>query len=155
MRAVSVNLNTENKGYLDEKELYILFHLLQKKYISTWDNVFSPNGQSIHIPSNTDPDKKLTEIEENIRKTIENTQRKRQSASTLAYLLELGQEIDPKGFQLFCDADYALVDGGLLRTSMTKSIKTIRIKYRSLKLNFQNTEKQTTITKQPLLQSFP
>lgn len=114
MRAVSVNLNTENKGYLDEKELYILFHLLQKKYISTWDNAFSPNGQSIHIPSNTDPNKKLTEIEENIKKTIENTQRKKQSASTLNYLLELGQEIDPKGFQLFCDADYALVDGGFL-----------------------------------------
>lgn len=114
MGVVSVNLNTQNKGYLDEKELYILFHLLQKKYISTWDNAFSPNGQSIHIPSNTDPDKKLTEIEENIKKTIENTQRKKQSAITLAYLLELGHEIDPDGFQLYCDADYALIEGGFL-----------------------------------------
>lgn len=114
MGAISVNLNTENKGYLDEKELYILFHLLRKKYVSTWDNAFSPNGQSIHIPSSTDTDKKLTEIEENIKKTIENAQRKRQSASTLAYILELGREIDPKGFQLFCDADYALLDGGFL-----------------------------------------
>lgn len=114
MGAVSVNLNTQNNGYLDEKELYILFHLLQKKYISTWDNAFSPNGQSIHIPKDTDPDKKLSEIEENIKKTIENTQRKKQSASTLAYLLELGQEIDPKSFLVFCDADYSLVDGGFL-----------------------------------------
>jgi len=49
----------------------------------------------------------------------------------------------------------ALETGELLRMFMTKNIKTIRIKYRSLKLNFQNAEKQTTITKQPLLQSFP
>ena len=42
----------------------------------------------------------------------------------------------------------------LLRTSMTKSIKSIRTKYRSLKLKCLNTEKQIMITKLLLPQCF-
>lgn len=49
---------------------------------------------------------------------------------------------------------YSHFAGVLLRTSMTKSIKSIRTRCRHLKLNFLNTEKLTMIIKQPLPQSF-
>lgn len=47
-----------------------------------------------------------------------------------------------------------LTVGELLRICMTKSIKSIRTKYRPLKLKCPSTQKLITITKQPLLRCF-
>ena len=51
-----LDLENSDKGYLDEKELFLLFSLLKRKHISTmWSNVFTPtiNGH-IHIPDDTE-----------------------------------------------------------------------------------------------------
>lgn len=109
-----LDINNTEKRYLDEKELFILFHLLRYKSISTlWSNVFTQNNHNVYISGNTD-NKKLNEFEKEIERTIERTQSKNQSSVVLAYLLELGRELDEKDFSVYCNADYALVEGGFL-----------------------------------------
>ncbi len=109
-----LDINNTEKKYLDEKELFIFYYLLKHKNISTlWSNVFTQNNHNVYLSGNTD-NKKLNDFEKEIKKTIERTQSRNQSSVVLAYLLELGRELDENGFSVYCNADYALVEGGFL-----------------------------------------
>ena len=112
-----VDVNHTQKGYLDEKELLILYWLLRKKSISTlWSNVFKPNIDfTLHAPSNPS---EIATLEDDINTSIErhtqNIRTKVQSSSIISYLLELGKTFDARGFSISCNADYSLVEGGFL-----------------------------------------
>jgi hypothetical protein len=109
-----LDINNTEKKYLDEKELFIFYHLLKHKSISTlWSNVFTQNNHNMYLSGNTD-NKKLNEFEKEIKRTIERTQSRNQSSVVLAYLLELGRELDENDFSVYCNADYALVESGFL-----------------------------------------
>ncbi len=104
MSALHFDIHNSNNNYLDEKELFILYYLYRNKRISTlWSNVFVPNPKQIPVK----PD--ATDQELFDRLTIV-----RQSSIVLTYLIELGRSLDEHGFQIHCNADYALVDGGFL-----------------------------------------
>ncbi|MCX6739464.1 MAG: hypothetical protein NT098_05480 [Candidatus Parcubacteria bacterium] len=112
----AIDINNKEKGYLDEKELFVLYWLNRKKYISTCNNLFNPNTKfTFHNPSEPS---EIATIEEDINKALSNAlqkyQSKRQSPKVLSYLLDTGKEIDEKGFSIFGNADYSLVEGGFL-----------------------------------------
>ncbi len=116
---MSKALDMENKEgkYLDEKELFILYYLLRKKHISTlWSNVFTPNGKhDIHLPRSFADIATIEEdINDSILRSIEKIHSKMQSSEILSYLLELGKSLDEKGFSIYCNADYSLIEGGFL-----------------------------------------
>ena len=144
MSALHFDIENQHKNYLDEKELFVLYHLLRHKRISTqWSNVFVPNPKEIPVkPDTTD------------QELFDRLTYRGQSVLVLNYLAHLGKTLDKDGYSIYCNADYSLVEGGLLSQYMTKNIKSIRIKFRRWKLKCQNTARQTTITKQPLLQSY-
>ena len=109
-----LDLENSDKGYLDEKELFLLFSLLKRKHISTmWSNVFTPtiNGH-IHIPDDTE--NKVDFFEKEASKNLEKIKSRTQSSIVLSYLLRLGKQIDEKGFSVYCNADYSLIEGGFL-----------------------------------------
>ncbi len=108
-----LDVNTDNRGYLDEKELFILFSLLRHKYISTmWSNIFVPNPKTKHVyPDDEDT---LNDIEKEIRETLKKNESRVQSSIVFSYLLELGTKLDEEGFSISCDADYSLQEGGFL-----------------------------------------
>lgn len=73
-------------------------------------------------------------------------------SSILEYLTKAGHPVslDDVFFEKPSNSNH----GELLRMTMTKNIKSIRTKYRNLKLKCLNTQKQTTITKLLLPQYF-
>jgi|GEM_PF-6776824 len=109
------SMKKDDIGYMDEKELFILYSLLKNKYISTmWSNVFVPNDNSvIHLSSDNEEDR-IKEFEEKASGIFQHILSKEQSSVVFSYLLELGKEIDEEGFSLTCNADYALIEGGFL-----------------------------------------
>ena len=114
-----LDINNENKNYLDEKELFILYSLYKKRYISSWNNVFIPNSTSeIHIKNTGDEEENVKNLEQQINKHFEKKQSKQQSAIVVSYLLELGKELDEKDFSIFCNANYSLIEGGFLIEDM-------------------------------------
>jgi len=125
MSKQSLDIDNESKCYLDEKELFILFTLLKNKRISTlWSNVFIPNDcRQINIPD--DVEDKVKAYEELATRLHESMRSKEQSPLVLSYLLELGKEVDGKGFSIFCNADYSLVEGGF----MSEYVGDIMYKY--------------------------
>lgn len=131
-----LDINNENKGYLDEKELFILYSILKKKHISTiWSNIFTPNGNKhIHISQDIDSNEAIKDFEQKVNEDFKKIESKKQSSVVLSYLLELGKELDEKDFSIYCNADYSLVEGGFLCDY--KDGKTIPIKeYKKAILN--------------------
>lgn len=113
MGIAPIDIKNEGTGYLDEKELFILYSLLRNRHISTWGNAFTPNKTSAIFAPKHPAD--IAEFEEEVNKAIEEvTRQRRQSSATLAYLIDLGRELDGEAFSIHCDADYALVEGGFL-----------------------------------------
>ena len=54
MNGLYFDVGNNEKKYLDEKELFILFYLLKNKRISTlWSNVFVPNPKQVLIKPDT------------------------------------------------------------------------------------------------------
>ena len=114
----SLDLENKDKKYLDEKELFILFWLLKKKVISTgFSNLFTPNQKFTPVGPITDFNQIAT-IEEEISNSYEESMKRINhllgSPTVAIYLLELGKLLDEKGFKVFGNADYSLVDGGFL-----------------------------------------
>lgn len=62
-------------------------------------------------------------------------------------IVDLRFREDVNGAEAFDAIDFVLFAAGLLRTSMTKSIKNTKTKYRHLKLKCQSIQKQILITK--------
>jgi hypothetical protein len=58
--------NNQDKRYIDEKELYILFALLRNGRISSWNETFSPSNEKDFIF--TEEMKKDKKILEDLRK---------------------------------------------------------------------------------------
>ncbi|NLE07207.1 MAG: hypothetical protein GX627_01160 [Parcubacteria group bacterium] len=110
----TLDLENKAKCYLDEKELFILYSLYRQRRISTmWSNVFVPNNsERLHIPE--DEEDKVKYFERQASEVYQRLNSKKQSAIVFSYLLELGKALDPEGFSLYCNADYALLDGGFL-----------------------------------------
>jgi len=103
--AFELDIENKSKNYLDEKELFILYYLLKNKRISTlWSNVFVPNNK-IEILSK--PNSTSDEIWERLN-------HKGQTVTVVNYLLGLGKMLDKKGFSMYGNADYSLVEGGFL-----------------------------------------
>ncbi len=99
-----LDINNEHKCYLDEKELFILYYLLKNKRISTmWSNVFVPNPKEVIVKPEDTPEELFNRL--NYRG---------QSAIVFQYLINLGRALDPKGFSIYCNADYATIEGGFL-----------------------------------------
>jgi len=113
MSLYSIDIKNESKRYLDEKELFILYSLVEKKHISTmYSNVFIPNGNHIHV--HDDVEDKVKAFEKEATEVYEGLISKKQTPVILDYLLNLGKELDEKGFSIYCNADYSLVEGGFL-----------------------------------------
>lgn len=112
MSGLYFDIENNEKNYLDEKELFILFYLLKNKRISTlWSGAFVPNPKQVLIKPDTTPE----EIWERISY-------RGQSVVVLNYLLNLGKTLDEKGFSIHCNADYALVEGGFLTDDFHKEM---------------------------------
>ena len=111
-----LDLKNEQKKYLDEKELFILYSLLKNKHVSTmWSNLFVPDvTEEIRVTNTGDDEKNVEDLEQQINKNLERVKSKRQSALVVSYLLELGKMLDEKDFSIYCNADYSLVEGGFL-----------------------------------------
>lgn len=112
MSGLYFNIENNEKNYLDEKELFILFYLLKSKRISTlWSGVFVPNPKQVLIKPDTTPED-----------LWERMNYGGQSVIVLNYLLNLGKTLDEKSFSISCDADYALVEGGFLTDDFHKEM---------------------------------
>lgn len=112
--AEPLDINNQDNGYLEEKELFLLFFLLKRKHISTmWSNLFTPAiSEHIHIPD--DIENKADFFEKEVQKNLEKIKSKTQSSIVLSYLLRLGKQLDKNGFLVYCNADYSLLEGGFL-----------------------------------------
>ncbi len=113
-----LDLENKDKRYLDEKELFILYWILKRKIISTgFSNLFTPNQKFTPVGPITDFNQIAT-IEEDISNSYEESMKRINhllgSPTVAIYLLELGKLLDEKGFKVFGNADYSLVDGGFL-----------------------------------------
>jgi len=110
----TLDLENKTKCYLDEKELFILYYLYKRKRISTmWSNVFVlNNSEQLYIPE--DEKDRVKYFERQANEVYQRLDSKKQSAIVFSHLLDLGKELDPKGFSLYCNADYALLEGGFL-----------------------------------------
>lgn len=117
-----LDLKNKAKCYLDEKELFILYSLYRHKRISTmWSNVFEPNNSArLHISDAIED--KAEYIEQKANELYQRLNSEKQSVIVFDYLLELGRTLDPEGFSLHCNADYALLDGGFLYDSDNHSL---------------------------------
>ena len=116
MANLPLSILTEDKKYLDEKELYILYHVLRKKCISTMScNAFTPGSSSekIHIPRVQNENVAKLLAQEIIRKQ-EKIAALALSSYVLGYLLQLGKDVDDNGYTLSANADYCLMEGGFL-----------------------------------------
>lgn len=112
MNGFNLDINNEHRQYLDEKELFILYCLSKDKHISTlWSGVFVPNPREQIIGPDTTPEELLSGI----------TYRG-QSVIVLNYLFNLGKTFDEDGFSVYCNADYALVEGGFLTNDFHKEM---------------------------------
>lgn len=132
MSNFNLDIKNENKQYLDEKELFILFYLFKNKRISTmWSNVFVPNPRKILIKPDTTP--------ENLWERINY---RGQSVIVLNYLLNLGKTLDEKGFSIYCNADFALVEGGFLADDFHEEM------YGYLELSEEERNKDTILNKE-------
>jgi len=109
-----LDLENNDRGYLDEKELFLLFSLLKRKHISTmWSNLFTPTiSDHIYIPDDTE--NKVDFFEKEANKNLEKIKSRTQSSIVLSYLLRLGRQLDEGGFSIYCNADYSLIEGGFL-----------------------------------------
>ena len=109
-----LSINNEDKGYINEKELFILFSLLKHKHISTmWSGVFVPNNRH-RIVITDKGEHGLKTFEEKTNRNLERMTSKAQSPDVFSYLLELGKELDEEGYSISCNANYALLEGGFL-----------------------------------------
>ncbi|MFZ4500586.1 MAG: hypothetical protein ACOYMZ_03830 [Minisyncoccia bacterium] len=118
MNRWTVDIENKDKCYLNEKELFIIYWILKKRHISTgWSNVFTLDSKHTVVPKQINPSDIAT-IEEDINNAIvHSTKRihdKMQSSTVLRYLLDTGKVFDEKGFIVYGDADYSLVEGGFL-----------------------------------------
>ena len=112
MSGFNLDIKNEQKQYLDEKELFILYYLSKEKHISTmWSNVFVPNPREQIVRPDTTPEELFSRI----------TYRG-QSVIVLNYLFNLGKILDEEGFSVYCNADYALVEGGFLTDDFHKEM---------------------------------
>jgi hypothetical protein len=123
-----LDIENKDKKYLDEKELLILYWLFRYKRISTdVSNLFTPNQKFTPIQIPKEPSEIAT-LEEDISNSYEQSMQRigslMGSPLVLRYLLETGKLIDEKGFIVYANADYSLVEGGFLSTE-TESGKTI------------------------------
>ncbi len=114
----SLDLQNSDKKYLDEKELFMLYWLLKRKNISTtFSNLFTPSKKFTPIGPITDPNQIATieeDISDSYERAIERIDYLLGSPIVASYLLDLGKKIDEKGFKVFGNADYSLLDGGFL-----------------------------------------
>lgn len=121
----------QNINYVDENELFILYSLMRRKYISSQDEVFIPKiNKRIHI---TKEIKNLNVLKKEIEKEVEYlynaNQSKLDSPIIALYLLELGQELDKNNFSIQCTADYSLSEGGFLYDSDNYELMMDYLKY--------------------------
>lgn len=115
---MSFGFDLENKenGYLDEKELFILYSLYKDGVVSSYTGIFVPNPKRFHFPPNI---KTPEEMDKYINEEIERNSRIRTTPRThshiiYTYLLDLGNKIDENNFHINCNVDYSLVEGGFL-----------------------------------------
>lgn len=114
MSIFNIDIENEHKQYLDEKELFILYYLSKTEHISTmWSNVFVPNPREQIVRPDTTPEELFNRI----------TYRG-QSVIVLSYLFNLGKTLDNEGFSVYCNADYALVEGGFLTDDFHQEMST-------------------------------
>ncbi len=123
---IPLDIKNKEKRYLDEKELFILYSLLKKKHISSWNNVFVPNNtKEIHINNTGNKKENEENLEQQINSDFLKTHSKYKSPFIMSYLLELGKELDEKNFSIYCNADYSLLEGGFL----TEDMREIMVNY--------------------------
>jgi len=139
MSVFDLDLKNENKEYLDEKELFVLYSLLRQGSVSTLSGIFVRNPEQVHIPPylNEDESKKYLE-KEILNKSKVNLNRG--SHMIFSYLLSLGKMLDKKGFKISCNADYALVEGGFLTDACHNEM------YEYRRANEAERKKITTLT---------
>ena len=112
MSIFNIDIENEYRQYLDEKELFILYYLSKTQHISTmWSNVFVPNPREEMVRPDTTPEELFNRI----------TYRG-QSVIVLSYLFNLGKTLDEVGFSVYCNADYALIEGGFLTDDFHKEM---------------------------------
>jgi len=114
----TVDIENKDKHYLNEKELFIIYWILKKRHISTgWSNVFTLDSKHTFVPNPTNPSDIAT-IEEDINDAFEQSTKRihdrMRSPTILRYLLDTGKIFDDKGFMVYGDADYSLLEGGFL-----------------------------------------
>lgn len=121
-----LDIENKDKTYLDEKELLILYWLFRYKRISTSvSSLFTPNQkfEPVYIPKEPS---EIASIEEDLansyEKSIERIHSIMGSPFVLRYLLETGKLFDEKGFIVYGNADYSLVEGGFLTTDNRASM---------------------------------
>jgi hypothetical protein len=131
MSSLHFDIENNSKNYLDEKELFILFYLLKNKRISTYSGVFVPNPKQVLIRPDTTPED-----------LWERMNHRGQSVIVLNHLLNLGKTLDEKGFSIYCDADYSLVEGGFLTDDFHKEM------YIYLSLSDEDRKKDTLLSKE-------
>jgi len=113
-----LDIENKDKKYLDEKELLILYWLFRYKRISTeGSGLFTPNQKFTPIQIPKEPSEIAT-LEEDISNSYEQSMKRigslMGSPFVLSYLLEIGKLFDEKGFIVYGNADYSLVEGGFL-----------------------------------------
>lgn len=131
MSGLHFDIENNSKNYLDEKELYILFYLLKNERISTYSGVFVPNPKQVLIKPDTTPED-----------LWERMNYRGQSVVVLNHLLNLGKNLDEKGFSIYCNADYSLVEGGFLTDDFHKEM------YDYLNLSESERKKHTVLNKE-------
>lgn len=131
MSGLHFDIENNSKNYLDEKELFILFYLLKNKRISTYSGVFVPNPKQVLIKPDTTPED-----------LWERMNYRGQSVVVLNHLLNLGKKLDEKGFSIYCNADYSLVEGGFLTDDFHKEM------YDYLNLSESERKKDTILNKE-------
>ena len=121
-----LDIENKDKKYLDEKELLILYWLFRYKRIST-DNsgLFTPNQKFTPIQIPKEPSEIAT-LEEDISNSYEQSMKRigslMGSPFVLRYLLDIGKLLDEKGFIVYANADYSLVEGGFLTDDVRGSM---------------------------------
>lgn len=102
-----------NGNYIDENELFILYSLMRRRYISSWDEAFIVKNSKYVNTAKIVQDVNIFEKE--INEFAKSVQHESNSQTIVVYhLLELGRELDEKNFSIHCNADYSLMDGGFL-----------------------------------------
>lgn len=114
----TVDIENKDRNYLNEKELFVIYWLLKHKHISTgWSNVFTLDSKYTFVPEPKNPSDIATleeDINNNIEQSIKRIHDRMGSPTVLRYLLDTGKLFDEKGFSVYGDADYSLVEGGFL-----------------------------------------